>query len=128
MDHPIDHSGAGARLRAERRETERRLGYLTGTFTDIVKASESSNADDEHDPEGATIAFERSQVDALVRQAQEHLAELDAAEARVAGGTYGICESCGQSVTAARLEARPTARTCISCAGGSRRAVRRPRG
>jgi DnaK suppressor protein len=128
MNQPIDNAGAGARLRAERGETERRLGYLTGTFTDIVRASESSNADDEHDPEGATIAFERSQVDALIRQAREHLTELDAAQARVDGGTYGICENCGQSVAAARLEARPTARTCISCAAGSPRAVRRPRG
>jgi DnaK suppressor protein len=115
-----DHSGPAGRLRAERRETERRLADLTGAFGDIVDASKSSNADDEHDPEGATIAFERSQVAALIDQAREHLAELDAAEARVRSGTYGTCESCGEPVTAARLEARPTARTCIRCASRSR--------
>jgi hypothetical protein len=38
-----------------------------------------SNADDEHDPEGATIAFERSQVDALAGLAQHQLAEVEAA-------------------------------------------------
>lgn len=112
-----DDSAALARLRAERAETERRLAGLTGTFTDIVDASESSNADDEHDPEGSTIAFERSQVDALITQAREHLFELEAAEQRLATGGYGTCERCGQAISPARLEARPIARTCITCAG-----------
>lgn len=112
----LDHSDARGRLRTEREETERRLAGLTGSFTDIVHASESSNADDEHDPEGATIAFERSQVGALIAQARAHLAELEAAEQRLAGGTYGICERCGGAIAPARLEARPVARECIACA------------
>ena len=82
----------------------------------MVAASRDTNADDEHDPEGATIAFERSQVDALVRQARHHLAEIEVAERRVADGTYGTCETCGAPIGAARLEARPTARVCIACA------------
>ena len=79
----------------------------------VVAASRDSNADDEHDPEGATIAFERSQVDALVRQAREHLADIDAALAKVAAGTYGLCEVGGEPIPDGRLEARPTARTCV---------------
>ena len=43
-----------------------RLAALTGDHAGIVEASRDSNADDEHDPEGATIAFERSQVGTLV--------------------------------------------------------------
>ena len=100
----------------ERRETLARLATLTGDFDALVKASEGSNADDEHDPEGATIAFERSQVDALARQAREHLREIDAALARLDAGDYGTCERCGRPISAGRLEARPTARTCIDCA------------
>jgi DnaK suppressor protein len=111
-----DHGDVRARLRARRRTTQQRLAALTGSFTDIVDASESSNADDEHDPEGATIAFERSQVGALIAQARTHLAELDAAEARVSEGTYGICERCGQPITPERLEVRPVARECVGCA------------
>ena len=103
-------------LDAERRETLARLGTLTGDFDALVEASEGSNADDEHDPEGATIAFERSQVDALARQAREHLREIDAALARLDAGDYGTCERCGRPISAGRLEARPTARTCIDCA------------
>ena len=105
-------------VRAEvRRQTERRLAALTHDYDGVVAASRDTNADDEHDPEGATIAFERSQVGALVRQARERLAELDAADERIAAGTYGRCEVCGGPIAAARLEARPEARTCIDCAG-----------
>ena len=103
-------------LDAERRETLARLAALTGDFDALVEASEGSNADDEHDPEGATIAGERSQVDALARQAREHLREIDAALARLDAGDYGTCERCGRPISAGRLEARPTARTCIDCA------------
>jgi len=101
------------RLEADRRRTYQRLVALSDDYAGVVAASRDTNADDEHDPEGTTIAFERSQVDALVRQAREHLAEVDAALARVEAGTYGICEVCGEPVPDGRLEARPTARTCV---------------
>jgi RNA polymerase-binding transcription factor DksA len=103
-------------LGEERRRTEERLAGLAGDYAGIVEASVDSNADDEHDPEGATIAFERSQVGALVEQARAHLAEVDAALGRVEEGTYGVCESCDRPIAPARLEARPVARTCITCA------------
>ena len=76
-------STRGGPSRTERRRTLARLADLTGDYAGIVEASRDSNADDEHDPEGATIAFERSQVGALVRQAERHLAEVDAALARL---------------------------------------------
>lgn len=104
------------RLAAERQETLRRLTGLTRDFDTVVAASRDTNADDEHDPEGATIAFERSQIGALARQARHHLGEIDAAVARVAAGTYGTCEECGAPIGDERLAARPAARTCIRCA------------
>ena len=100
----------------ERARTLERLARLTDDHDAVVAASLDSNADDEHDPEGATIAFERSQVDSLIERARLHLAEVDAATERVAAGTYGTCERCGGPVGEARLEARPTARRCITCA------------
>ena len=89
---------------------------LSDDHADFVAASEGSNADDEHDPEGATIAFERSQVATLARQARDHLAQVDAALARVEAGTYGTCTGCGQPISAERLEVRPTAEKCVACA------------
>lgn len=103
-------------LSRERQQTLDRLTALTADFATVVEASQGSNADDEHDPEGATIAFERSQLDALVRQARAHLVAVDAASDRLVAGTYGVCERCGLPIGEPRLAARPTARDCIACA------------
>jgi DnaK suppressor protein len=112
--------GARELLEAERHQALRRLAALTGDFNEVVAASRDSNADDEHDPEGATIAFERSQVAALVLQVQGHLTEVEAAIRRLVDGTYGICERCGQAIAEARLQAKPAARACIRCASAAR--------
>ena len=104
-----------ALLENERRVAVDRLAGLRGDFQGMVAASKDSNADDEHDPEGATIAFERSQVDSLARQAEQRLVEIEAALDRLAAGTYGVCERCGRRIPDERLQARPTARTCVGC-------------
>jgi DnaK suppressor protein len=115
------NAGTGSRepretLAVERASTLERLGGLEREFAGIVDASASANADDEHDPEGATIAFERQHIAALIDQAREHLDAIDAALQRVADGTYAICESCGQPIAPERLAARPTATRCVACA------------
>ena len=103
-------------LEEDRRRTTGRLASLRGEYRGFVEASKDTNADDEHDPEGHTIAFERSQVSALVEQVGRHLAAVDAALVRVEAGTYGTCVGCGGPIGAARLEAHPVSATCISCA------------
>jgi len=104
------------RLQAERAATAAQLAALTRSFDDVVESIEDVGNDDEHDPDGATIAFERAQVIALRRQAEANLAEVDAALTRVAAGTYGVCESCGRPIGPDRLDALPTTRTCVTCA------------
>ena len=105
-----------ARLERARAQTETRLRELTEARDEIVAASESANLDDEHDPEGSTVGFERAQVQALLDATRTRLAEVDAARERVERGTYGICEACGRSISPPRLDAQPTARTCVECA------------
>ena len=99
-----------------RADTLAQIAALEREFAEVVAASRSSNADDEHDPEGATIAFERQQVAALIEQARRRLADVDAALARAAAGEYGRCASCGGAIAPERLAARPHAGTCIDCA------------
>ena len=108
-------------LAHERERVVQRLAALTQEYDEVVAASVDTNADDEHDPEGATIAFERSQVNSLVERTRQHLAEVEAAERRLDEGAYGTCEVCGRPVGDERLEARPTARTCVNCARSSSR-------
>ena len=120
MSVEVDVGAVRAELERRRAAAAERLAALTGRFDEVVAASVDANADDEHDPEGATIAFERSQLDALARAARADLAEIAAAQERLAAGTYGVCERCGRVIAPGRLEARPTARTCVACAAGGR--------
>ena len=112
--------GEQARLRAaiadERRRASEQIDALQRGFTDIVEAAELTSTDDEHDPEGATIAYERAQVWSLFRQARADLAALDDAVARVVDGTIAVCATCGGPIALERLLALPHTRTCISCA------------
>jgi RNA polymerase-binding transcription factor DksA len=114
------HALEGARAAALER-----IAQLTRDIDRVVEATAAANTDDEHDPEGATIAFERAQAVSLREQAAARLAEADAALARLAAGSYGRCEACGEAIAADRLAARPAARTCISCAANPRRAPTR---
>jgi RNA polymerase-binding transcription factor DksA len=120
-DRMTDMKSARDRLAAENTQALQRLADLRHDFQGLVAASRDTNADDEHDPEGATIALERSQIEALVRQAQHHLEEINAAVERLDAGRYGTCEACGTQIGDQRLEARPAATVCILCAASSRR-------
>ncbi len=51
----------------------------------------------------------------LTRNARELLAQNERALARMANGTYGICESCGNPIGKARLQAFPRATLCVQC-------------
>jgi DnaK suppressor protein len=103
-------------LQQARDEAQARIEALTASREELMAATEGANSDDEHDPEGATLAFEREQLTALLAQARRSLAAAEEALLREQDGTYGACGSCGQPIGAERLEARPTATTCISCA------------
>lgn len=103
-------------LAGERVRTLALCQALRHDLDSLAEAAVSSNADDEHDPEGATLAFERSQIAALLAQSQSRLGDLDRAVQRYEQGGYGICESCGAAIPAERLAARPAAQTCLRCA------------
>ena len=102
-------------------ERARKIALLPALRADIVSANaarQNSNVDDEHDPEGATIAFELSQASALLDQSSSGLAQIEAALDRIAAGTYGSCAVCGERIAEGRLEARPWTPFCILHAKG----------
>jgi DnaK suppressor protein len=115
MSGPTGEAAARRLLAAERASTEARLAALRRDFDGIVHAS-AAGADDEHDPEGSSTAFDRQHVAALLGQAADRLAEITRAVQRLDEGSYGRCERCGLPIAAERLAARPTAATCITCA------------
>ncbi|HEY9557289.1 MAG TPA: TraR/DksA C4-type zinc finger protein [Acidimicrobiales bacterium] len=105
-----------AQLERERARVLDQIASLTMVFQGIVDSAELVATDDEHDPEGHTIAYERQQVAALIRDARTRLDELEQALVRVDAGSYGVCTSCGAKIPAERLNARPGAHTCVDCA------------
>jgi RNA polymerase-binding transcription factor DksA len=103
-------TGSRERLDALRVATNQRIAGLANSFDGIVEAASDVATDDEHDPEGHTIAWERQQIAALLDEARTMLAAIDAAEQRIDAGSYG------RRIPDERLEALPAAPTCVDCA------------
>src|SRR5699024_1016865 len=103
-----------ALLEAERSRTRERIAALRRDHAAILDGLALTSTDDEHEREGQTTAVCRSRTEALLAGAATHLADLDAAERRLEEGTYDPCEVCGRAIPLARLEVRPTARTCVA--------------
>lgn len=108
------------RLHDERARVVGIVDALSREFDGIVAAAHQSATDDEHDPEGNTIAFERQRVAALLRDARVTLRALDDALMNVMAGSYGTCTSCDGPIGDERLAALPATPTCIACASGTR--------
>lgn len=96
-------------LEAEKTSVERQLADHGAATGDVEVDVDEGFADSAH------ATAERSQALALIDQLQEHRREIDSALARIDEGIYGKCENCGQEIPYERLEARPTAKLCVTC-------------
>jgi len=95
---------AQERLRIERALAERR---------DPVAAGELSDQD-QHLGDAASELHERELEEGLAEQFQSELATVERAEARLAGGSYGISVESGEQIPDARLEAFPLAERTVA--------------
>jgi len=107
-------------LRDERVAAQRLVEDLRGELAGILVEQEANPPDDEHDIEGASVGYERARVTALLAEAEARLDELDEAGTRLAEGTHGRCEGCGNPIGEERLVALPATRRCIVCAVNAR--------
>lgn len=101
-------------LEAERARNERLLLEVERSMRDVSDARQDANSDDEHDPEGATLAWERGSLGAVRDGAQLRVRQVDAALARLDDGIYGRCTVGGEPIPEARLAAVPWAATCVA--------------
>jgi DnaK suppressor protein len=127
------HSGAAALpvRQGERRWTEAEVTQLRDQLAaeaaalraDIDRAETDiasrlgdavGDAGDDQADVGAKT-FEREHELALTHNARELLAQNERAIARITAGTYGTCESCGEAIGKARLQAFPRATLCVTC-------------
>ena len=95
-----------AELRAEISKAESEIAERMG---DAV-----ADAGDDQADAGAKT-FQREHELALTHNARELLAQNERALARIEAGTYGVCESCGEPIGKARLQAFPRATLCVAC-------------
>jgi RNA polymerase-binding transcription factor DksA len=89
---------------------------LRHQLADLGFGDDGGLAYDQNFADSSQVTAERGEVEALANSLKETLVEVERALAKFDAGTYGQCESCGQPIAPARLEAKPAARLCINCA------------
>jgi DnaK suppressor protein len=90
---------------------------LTGQLHDLGLDRDSF---DEGFADSGQVTAERGEVEALVASLLDALEDVDHALGKLDTNGYGLCESCGDAIAEARLQAMPTARMCIACASKKR--------
>lgn len=87
---------------------------------DMQKISDDLDQPLPADLEDQAIDLEDDEVLSGIGQAHRKETQLlQAALDRIAGGTYGTCQKCGEPISQARLDAVPYAMVCRTCAAGS---------
>lgn len=93
-------------LRDRAQELRARIAHIEGRLADPLSAD---------GPDRAIELELDDALDSVEVELLKELREIDAALARFAAGTYGLCTACGEPIDLARLEALPTARRCMAC-------------
>jgi len=106
------HSVRRAQLEEERER-------LRAQLAELGHGPNGSLSFDEGFADSSQVTAERGEIEALGGRLAEALRDVDDALAKMQNGTYGQCESCGDEIGDARLDAMPAARLCIKCASKS---------
>ena len=98
------------------RLAELRMEYdaVLGEFTGPDSGALSPDVGDDVADIG-TKTFVREQEMALANTIRERIDQVERALERLSAGRYGWCETCGESIPAARLAAFPSATLCVCC-------------
>lgn len=100
-------------LEAESRRLRAEIFDSEAEIADLVRDGSDTAGDDQADTGSKT--FEREHEMYLTNSHREILSQTDRALSRIENGTYGVCESCGNPIGKARLQAFPRATLCMSC-------------
>jgi len=100
-------------LQSERVRLLEEIDNAEAGMADLIRDSGEGAGDDQADAGSKT--FEREHEMSLANNARDMLQQVDHALARLADGSYGVCEGCGRAVGKYRLQAFPRATLCLSC-------------
>ena len=116
--------GLAERLHEQYIELQARLARLEGEAMEFDEDSRPRYSN--HPADEAAALLDRTGRDAVARVLMDDMQQVERALERLAAGSYGLCDDCGQPIPPKRLEARPTATLCVSCQ--SKRELRANRG
>ncbi len=108
----LNFDEARVALAQERAKTVHQLEELGATETGELRSDLNLG---EGFADAGAITAERTELLGLADALAKQVAEIDSAVEAIDDGTYGVCESCGQDIPAARLEARPSSTLCVTC-------------
>ncbi|HMA36464.1 MAG TPA: TraR/DksA C4-type zinc finger protein [Chloroflexia bacterium] len=112
----VDTAVFHERLDAERARLLQELQHLDAEVAESADPLDPSRGGvGNHLADDANVTFEEEKLGSVRRNVEQLLAQVDHALERVAAGSYGTCENCGQPIPPERLAARPFATLCISC-------------
>jgi len=100
-------------LKKEKTELLKKLQQLKNRGQPLLERREGSPFGKRE--EEAEEAFELEKRLALEKGLRDTFAEIEHALQKYEAGTYGLCDSCGQPIEQARLEALPQASLCLKC-------------
>lgn len=92
------------------KEYERELAVARLTESSSDRSPDPGNA------EASSMKLEYAKELSIEQNTIDLLRKVDHALDRVAGGEYGICESCAKSIPIERLDVLPYATLCVECA------------
>jgi RNA polymerase-binding protein DksA len=106
---------AAVRDRLELEMTDLRAEIATAESQIAERMNDAAEGAGDDQADAGAKTFEREQEMALTYNARDLLAQNERAVDRIGQGTYGVCESCGQPIGKARLQAFPRATLCVIC-------------
>jgi RNA polymerase-binding protein DksA len=110
---PDEIAEVRAELHADAERLRREVAESETELADLLRDSGEGAGDDQAD--AGTKTFEREHELSLTANARDMLVQTEHALERIAAGTYGVCESCGQAIGKARLQAFPRATLDVAC-------------
>ena len=102
-----------SRLESEQRRLDKELEQFIANARPSEERREGSPFGKREEEAAESLELEKRL--ALEKRIREQLAEVEHALQKFQEGTYGLCDSCGQPIDPARLEALPQASLCLNC-------------
>ncbi|MFE2134442.1 TraR/DksA C4-type zinc finger protein [Streptomyces sp. NPDC059466] len=110
---PEEVAAARAELQSEALRLSTEITSSEESLAGLMRDSGDGAGDDQADTGTKNITRESEM--ALAANAREMLVQTERALEKLDAGTYGLCESCGEPIGKARMQAFPRATLCVEC-------------